>query len=92
MDEKQIPYFVHEGIMARMERMNHRLWITTLVLILSLIASNLAWFFYEQQFETYEETTQEVTQSAESESGDAVNKFIGGDEYYGEIETDGEDN
>lgn len=89
MDEKQIPYFVHEGAMVRMERMNHRLWITTLVLILSLIASNLAWFFYEQQFETYEETTQEVTQTSESENGNAINKSVGGDEY-GEIEADGE--
>ena len=91
MDDKQIPYFVHEGAMVRMERVNFRLWVTVLVLILALIASNLAWFFYDRQFETYEETTtQEVTQTAESTDGDAINKFIGGDEY-GESYTDNND-
>ena len=54
MEEKNIPYFVHEGMVVRMERMNQRLWIMCIILILALIASNLAWFFYEQQFETYE--------------------------------------
>lgn len=79
MEEKQIPYFIHEGMVARMERMNQRLWITSIILILALIASNLAWFFYDQQFETYEETTQEVTQEASSENGDSINNVIGGD-------------
>lgn len=83
MEDKQIPYFVHEGIMARMERTIHRLWITTLVLILALIASNIAWFFYDQQFETYTETTQEVTQDT---SDGGTNNFIGGD-YYGEADS-----
>lgn len=77
MEEKSIPYFVHEGMVVRMERMNQRLWIICIILILALIASNLAWFFYDQQFETYEEQT--VTQSAESGEGDAVNSFVGGD-------------
>lgn len=67
MEEKNIPYFVHEGMVVRMERMNQRLWITSIILILALIASNLAWFFYDQQFETYEEQT--VTQSAETTGG-----------------------
>ena len=79
MEEKNIPYFVHEGMVVRMERMNQRLWITSIILILALIASNLAWFFYDQQFETYEETTQEVTQEASSENGDSINNVIGGD-------------
>lgn len=91
MEEKQtkqmIPYFVHEGMVVRMERMNFRLWVTVLVLILALIASNLAWFFYEQQFETYTETTQEVTQDTEN---GGTNNFIGGD-YYGESDSENND-
>lgn len=83
MDDKQIPYFVHEGMMTRMERVNFRLWVTVIILILALIASNLAWFFYDQQFETYTET---VTQSAESDEGEARNTYIGGDSY-GESDT-----
>ena len=86
-----VSYFAYEAMANQMERTNHRLWIICLVLIFSLIASNLAWILYESQFETYEETTQEVTQSAESESGDAENRFIGGD-YYGEIDSDSNNN
>lgn len=86
MDNQTIPYIAHEGMMVRMERTNHRLWILCIFLIICLVASNLAWFLYESQFEYYdEEITQEVTQSAESE-GDAINRFIGGD-AYGESDT-----
>lgn len=28
---KKIPYFVHEGVLARMERTNHRLWVVVVV-------------------------------------------------------------
>lgn len=87
MDNQTIPYIAHEGMMVRMERTNHRLWILCIFLIICLVASNLAWFLYESQFEYYdEEITQEVTQSAEYE-GDAINRFVGGDSY-GESDTD----
>lgn len=86
MDNQTIPYIAHEGMMVRMERTNHRLWILCIFLIICLVASNLAWFLYESQFEYYdEEITQEVTQSAESQ-GDAINRFVGGDDY-GESDT-----
>lgn len=87
MDNQTIPYIAHEGMMVRMERTNHRLWILCIFLIICLVASNLAWFMYESQFEYYDEdVVQEVTQSAESE-GDAINRFVGGDSY-GESDTD----
>ena len=78
MEDKSIPYFAHEGMMVRMERTNHRLWILSIVLIVCLIVSNLAWILYESQFEYYEETTQEVTQDS---GDDGVNRFVGGDNY-----------
>lgn len=90
MEDKQIPFFVHEADMTRMERSNHRLWILCIVLSLMLIITNVCWIVYESQWETYEETTQEVTQSAEAEDGSARNIFIGGDN--GESETDDPDN
>lgn len=79
--DKDVPYIVHEGDMARMERTNKRLWIIVIMLILLLIASNTAWLMYESQF-TDEKTTyeQEVEQDA-SDGGN--NQFIGGD-YNGE--------
>ena len=90
MENENISYFAHEGMMTRMERMNKRLWIVVIILIVALVGTNLAWVIYERQFETYTETTQEVTQNAESESGSAENTFVGGD--YGESETDGKNN
>lgn len=83
---QSIPFIAHEQMMVRMERTNHRLWILCIFLVVCLIATNLAWVIYESQWEVYEETTQEVTQSAESEQGNAINRFIGGD--YGEGNTD----
>ena len=41
-----VPYIVHEASMARMERQIKRLWITVLVLIVMLVATNGAWIWY----------------------------------------------
>ena len=40
---ESVPYIVHEASMARMERQIKRLWITVLVLIVMLVATNGAW-------------------------------------------------
>ena len=74
-----VPYIVHESAMARSERHNKRLWIVIIVLIGSLIGTNLAWIIYNSQFEVVETWEQEVVQDAEN----GENNFIGGD-YYGE--------
>ena len=73
-----IPYFAHEGEMARMERMVRRMWAVIILLILLLAGSNAAWVMYENQFQDVE-VTQEVEQEA---SGDGSNQFVGGD-FYG---------
>lgn len=76
----EVPYLVHESTMARMERTNKRLWIVVIILIVSLIATNAGWIWYESQFELVTETTtQEVWQ--ETDGGD--NQFFGGD-YNGD--------
>ena len=75
MENKDVPYVVHEGIVTRLERTNKRLWILCIILIISLIGSNIAWIYYESQWQYVESTTtQEVDQSG---SGD--NQVIGGD-------------
>ena len=86
MDNEKIitvPYIVHEGEMARMERMNRRLWIVILVLIAALIVTNAAWIYYENQFEDVT-----VTQEVDTGEGDA---FVSGngDVNYGEGKADG---
>lgn len=50
-DTAMIPYFAHEGEMARMERMSKRLWIAVILLIVMLVGTNLAWVIYESQFQ-----------------------------------------
>ena len=68
---ENVPYIVHEASMARMERQIKRLWITVLVLIVMLVATNGAWILYESQMRTI---YQEVTQEADTET----NNFVGG--------------
>jgi hypothetical protein len=85
MDNKDVPYIVHEGDMARMERTIKRLWITNIILILLFVGSNVAWLMYESQF-TDEKTTYE--QEVEQDSSDGGNnQFIGGD-YNGKAESE----
>ena len=43
---ESVPYIVHEASMARMERQIKRLWITVLVLIVMLVATNGARIWY----------------------------------------------
>lgn len=88
MEDKQIPFIAHEQMMVRMERTNHRLWILCIFLIICLIASNVAWVIYKNQWEVVEETTTEVSQDS-GEGGVNRLNVVGGD-YYGEA--DGENN
>lgn len=80
----EIPFFVHEADMARLERTNKRLFIVVFVLILSLIGTNCGWLYYESQFQV-EQTT--VEQEVDTGEGDAVVVGIG--DIYGEGEADG---
>lgn len=75
MEEREntsVPYFVHEGILARMERTIKRLWILCIVLIILFVGTNGAWLWYENQFI---EQTIEITQ----ENEDGYNNYIGND-------------
>lgn len=85
MDEhKDVPYIVHEGMMARMERTIRRLWILCIILVLLLAGTNAAWIWYENQFMDESLT---VTQDLDSgNGGDAV--INDGVHINGESETD----
>ena len=74
---ESVPYIVHESGMARAERTQKRLWITVLLLIVLLVASNAGWLWYESQFE-------DVSQTIEAEQdGSGPNIVGGGDVTYG---------
>lgn len=80
-DMQSVSYIVFESAIARFDRVIKRLWIVILVLVFLLLGTNLAWLYYESQFEEVTETTtttQEVTQDTK-DGGD--NSFIGGDSY-----------
>ena len=73
MDDNQtvtIPYFLHEGDMARAERTIKRLWILCILLIVLLVGTNIAWIRYESQF------MDEVTVTQDSDTG--TNNYLGG--------------
>lgn len=65
-----VPYIVHEGMLARQERTIMRLFVTLGVVVALLAITNLAWLyvFYQYDFETYE---------VSSEEGNA--NYVGGD-------------
>lgn len=84
-DHKDVPYIVHESIMARMERMIKRLWILCIIIFLAFVISNGAWIWYENQWEVYE-TSQSVDQDIDTGDGDANITGIG--DIYGTSEAD----
>lgn len=83
MEDKQenvtIPYFVHESEMARLERVNKRLWITVFV-CLAIIAGM---FIYEAQFVDESWSFEATTDGG----GDAIANGDGEVYYYGESES-----
>ena len=81
--ENAVPYVVHEAAMARAERIIRRLWVLALVLVLLLVASNVAWLWYEGPFEGIV-----VTQEAENDGGDIALNGVGDMIFNGESETD----
>lgn len=83
-----VPYMVHEDDMARLERTIKRLWILTIILIVSLLGTNGAWLYYESQFEVVENTqvTQDIEATADSDSDIHLNT-VGGDYYGSESES-----
>ena len=85
MDDKYIPYFVHEGIVTRMERQSKRLFVLCLILIILFTGSNVGWLIYESQYEDFV-----LTQETSSDGGgDAIaNGVTQGDIIYGESKTD----
>lgn len=54
---ENVPYIVHESSMARMERHIKRLWISVIVAVCLLFASNAAWLYAWCQYDYSSEET-----------------------------------
>ena len=65
-----IPYVVHEGEVARLERTIKRLFILCIILIVIAVGTNVYWIWNESQYEDIV-----VTQ----ENTDGYNSYIGND-------------
>lgn len=82
-DYVMIPYFTHEADMARSERNSKRQWIAIIVLIISLLVSNVAWIIYESQFVTVSDSEEyNVSQNADNEGQNLI-LFSEGELNYG---------
>ena len=81
MNESHDLVYFYEGAQARLERSNKRLWILAIILIASLILTNLGWVIYESQYQVIQETT-----TVEQDNENGYNNYIGndGDIIYGE--------
>lgn len=75
-----VPYIVHEGAMARMERVIKRLWVALVLLLVLLVATNGLWIWYESQWE--EVVTETYTSETDGGGTAIVNRD--GEVRYGE--------
>lgn len=79
-----IPYFVHENDMNRLDQSHKRVekWLVIIIIVVfsAFVASNVAWQVYENSF------TDEVTVTQETPSGN--NNYVGRDGDITNGETD----
>lgn len=70
--------FCFEVYTAMAERTIRRLWILCIILIVLIVTTNIAWLYYESQFENISTTTIDTKQD-----GTGINLVSGGDMSYG---------
>lgn len=76
-----VPLAVHENLRAQSNVIHRRDFYIKLVLIILLVASNLAWLIHDKQYETY-------TVEKEVDTGDGDATVIGVGDYNGEGKTE----
>ena len=70
--EKDVPYIVFEGQMARNERSIKRLIIALIIAVILIFATNMAWLY---AWNLYDYSTETV----EIDSGEGIANYIGND-------------
>ena len=51
MEDKTIPYIVHEGIMVRMERQIRRIAVALIIAVILMFVSNALWLYAWTQYD-----------------------------------------
>ena len=72
MEEKNVPFMMYEGTLARFERSNRRLFIALVIAMILIVLSNIAWLWYYNQFDYYTDGY-----AVDIESGDGIASYIG---------------
>lgn len=81
VDEKlKYMYLAIEDAQIKLEKNNKRLWILCIFLIITLIATNAGWLYYEGQWEYTQKST---TISQDIDSGNGDTNIIGIGDIYG---------
>ena len=71
----QIPYFAHEGMMARQERTVRRLSLALIMSVILIFASNVIWLYGWMQYDYTGEETQVKNVDVDAKEG--VANYIG---------------
>lgn len=78
MEMQNVTYLAFESSQARLERINTKLWVVIIILVVALIGSNAGWIYWESQWQYVQtETNIDATQDGDN------NYLSGGDMYYG---------
>lgn len=91
MEEKNtVPYIIHEGCLARDERVIKRLVIALILTIVLMFASNGIWLYAWMQYDYEGETTTKSTTTTTTQDGDGTNIYGPGsrDIIYGSENND----
>lgn len=75
---EMVPFIVHEGAMARIERQSRRIFIALVIAILLLFASNALWLYAWMQYDYVGETTT-TTKTVDVDAKDGIANYIGND-------------
>lgn len=67
---KTVPFYAYEASAARADEKNKRLLIALVISIVLMFATNIAWLYYESQFETVSYT----------QDGDGINNICIGNQ------------
>lgn len=78
-DAAAIPYFAHEGMVDRLDRINRRLLIAVIIAVVMLFASNALWLYCWMQYDYVDGSNEtEIVTTVDSE-GDGIASYVGND-------------
>lgn len=76
-DAAVIPYFAHEGMVDRLDRVNRRLLVALIIAVVLLFGSNAYWLHCWMQYDYVDEGTQtEIVTTVDSE-GEGIANYTG---------------